>query len=195
VKLLALTFSLLLVLGSCAWAEGTTLRKNKFGHDQVFVSFPVKWNFTCDFPEKFKADVRDGFRYWDDMTKKDLFQEVPCGTINKPDQGIAVGWSMKEYLEDGEKEKVAGTAYIFPGLEVPTGGAIMFWKDWLTERNGNIRRSVSRHEVGHLLGFEHNTRWDSCLMYPYVSTDRVSYEGHEKQACWSEYRAFIRNYR
>lgn len=194
-KLAAILLSLLLCLPSCAWAEGTNLRKNRLGQDQVFVSFPIKWNFTCSFPEKFRNDVRDGFRYWDDMTKRQLFVEVPCGTLLTPSQGIIVGASDKEYIEENKKEKVAGTAYVFLHNDVPTGGAIVMWKDWLIEKNGNVRRSVSRHEVGHVIGFEHNTRWDSCMMYPYVSTERVSYEGREKQACWSEYRVFMRHYR
>jgi hypothetical protein len=195
VKALALIFSLLLILGSCAWAEGTNLRKNKSGHDQVFLSLPIRWNFPCDFPEKFKADVRDGFNYWDDLTPRQLFQEVAeCGVLLHPSQGIIVGSFMKEY-EDGTKDKVAGTAYEYVRNDVPIGGMIIFWKDWLTEKNGNVRRSVARHEVGHILGFEHNTRWESCMMYPYISTSNVQYYGHEKQACWSEYRAFMRHYR
>lgn len=194
-KLLALFLSITLAVGSCAWAEGTNLRKDRFGNEQAFVSFPIKWSFSCDFPEKLRDDVRDGFRYWDDLTEKQLFEEVACGILHNPAQGIVIGYSPKEYVDEDTKEKIAGTAYVYMHSQIPTGGAIIFWKDWLSERNPNVRRSVSRHEVGHVLGFEHNTRWDSCLMYPFISTDKVRYDGHEKQVCWSELKAFRRHYR
>lgn len=194
-RLTALLLSFILLLPSCVWAEGTHLRKNKLGQEQSFVTFPIKWNFTCSFPENLKADAREGFQYWDDLTKRQLFQEVPCGTLLTPSAGIIVGHSDKEYKSDKTEGHILGTAYSYLSNDVQTGGAIVYWKWWLSEKNGNVRRSVARHEVGHVLGFEHNERWESCLMYPYINTAEVNYGGHEKQACWSEYRAFVRHYR
>jgi hypothetical protein len=169
------------------------MRKGVDGRPQVFVSLPVEWNFPCDFPENRKQDVREGFRYWDDMTDRDLFREMPgCGKV-RADRGIVVTLSPHSNIdEDGVH--ALGSAYAHVGKDgVQTGGAMVLWREWRDE-TGPMRRSVTRHEVGHLLGFQHNRGWGTCLMYPYINVAGAQYLDREKRACRSEVREFRQHY-
>lgn len=156
--------------------------------------FPVRWGFSCSFPDdgRLKEEVREGFRYWDDLTPVHLFEEEKaCGRV-LPIDGIEVLPIHVKYRRD--REIVEGTAYYYPTVGRQVGGAIVLWQDWFEEEYPDTRRSIVRHEVGHILLFDHNEETDRCLMSPWINSERYRYHGHEKGLCWSELREFRRRF-
>ena len=189
---LVLLFSLLLALPAAA---KTNLRPGIYSGDSVPIrTFPIPWGFSCTFPKdpKLRTQVREGFAYVDSLVPRRLFREVPgCGQPT-PSHGIMVIPVHQLYRFDGED--VEGTAYVYPLRGQQVGGAIALWQDWFDEEYPDTRRSIVRHEILHVLGFEHNLETESCLMHPYINTDRFHYHGHEKNVCESELRELRRLY-
>jgi len=152
---------------------------------------PVVWGFTCDFPEKFKQDVRDSFQWWDDMTNIDLFHERKCvktEDVWPEKQMIVVTWSKKN--ADGDRVSVRGTAYrdiISIDDRHMRSVKIRFWKHWFIDGK-NFRLSVARHEVGHALGL-HHIPYKDCLMHRFMNS-----KGGLKSLCDVEIKEFKRHY-
>lgn len=195
-RLLALILSSLLI---CLPAQATTSLYQHHGKPRVFTKFPIAWGFECNFPEKFKAEVRASFQYWDDLTPRDLFKEDDRCHALSPRTHIVVGTVDKDYSgklkKDDDGEIVEGTAYIYPeDGDGSLGGVIALWRGWLREEYRDTRLSIVRHEIGHVLGFEHNIKIEQCLMHPYINTPSHTYHGHEKNLCNSELKVFRQHY-
>lgn len=160
----------LLLFLSCA-PQLVGFKVDSYGRAQVFKDFPVLWSFDCEFPETMKDDVRDGFQYWNDETERTIFVEATdCGVValidyDKPRVFVT---SIPNF-HPRNPELIATTS---TGIynNVPRTAVVRFFGPWLTHPSSGGRASVARHEVGHVLGFEHA---DStlCLMYPQMSME------------------------
>lgn len=179
---------MMLFLSTCSYGKGAVkIYTDHEGAPRIFSKFPIQWGFSCSFPDKFKASTRRAFKWWDDMTPVQLFQEVPgCGIVDY-NNGIYVIHADVLY-DKIEGEQVWGTAHAAIRLDRLKGGVITLWKPWLDSKEADLQESVVRHEIGHLLGFDHGG--DSrCLMYPYI-TDKYRLQG----LCGPEKESFRRLY-
>lgn len=164
-----------LFLSTCSWGKtAAKIYTDHEGEPRIFTAFPIPWGFSCSFPDKMKPSVRRAFKWWDDMTPVDLFREVPgCGIVDY-NNGIYVIHSDSLY-DKIEGETVWGTAHAAIRLDKLKGGVITLWKPWLDSKEQDLNESVVRHEIGHLLGYDHGGD-ERCLMYPYI-TDKYRLQG------------------
>lgn len=154
-------------LACCSFgANAVKIYTDHAGEPRIFSSFPIKWGFSCSFPEAMKPQVRRAFQYWDDMTPAQLFSEASsCGIVDY-NNGIYVISSDSEY-EKGD-EQVWGTAHAAIRNDELKGAVITVWKPWLLSKEVKLQESVIRHEIGHALGYDHGGD-ARCLMYPYIT--------------------------
>ena len=172
-KLFAILF--ILCIATCGFTkDAVKVYKDPEGEPRTFSSFPIPWGFSCSYPEKLKPLARRAFKWWDDMTPVDLFREVDgCGIVDY-NNGIYVIHSDSMY-DKIEGETVWGTAHAAIRLGKLHGGVITLWRPWLQSKELDLQESVIRHEIGHLLGFDHGGD-ERCLMYPYI-TDKYRLQG------------------
>lgn len=190
--------ALMLTVTTCAFAGGHAKFFQYQGEDVKPLRTPIYWTFACDFPEELKAPVREGFKYWDDKTSRELFKESSCLRINRV-TGIVVTTSQDYYTNDKGKQKksIWGTANNanISGYAL-IGSTITLYRPWLEAKDDQWTRiSVVRHEVGHALGFDHVDD-EECLMYPYINTPHKTYSDKHiyKEACPAEVRKFREKY-
>lgn len=128
---------------------------------------PIIWSFDCSFPEKLQDEVRHGFDYWDHLVGFDIFEEATCDSF--------LADVRVSYINDFSKNKRWWAA--------ANSVMIRFYMTWGMTKDPYIRTSVSRHEVGHVLGLDHNDE-EECLMHPHID---IGY-GEFKEACDTELR-------
>lgn len=148
---------------------------------------PIVWEFQCSFPEDFKQEARAGFTYWNRLAGYELFYEDVCTDSTSEFGSIVVMYSDRS-LEGSSPDSytLAQTSFILMGA-VRT---VTFFREWTDPDNIGDMVTVSRHEVGHVLGFDHGDD-PSCLMYPSVEPRS---HGRDGKACRSEVRMFRRFY-
>lgn len=153
--------------------------------DPQYVKQSFDWQFSCDFPEDFKNSARFGFDYWNMLAGRVVFTEQPCGEDIL--RNVVVYYSDKS--REGSDEMhftIAQTSFSFVGA-IRT---VTFFREWTAPENFMDTISVARHEVGHVLGFEHSDD-KKCLMYPTIVEKRKSWNA---VACEEERRIFRRYY-
>lgn len=170
----------------CADGPGTEWLKLPTGKDRV-LSRPIHWAFTCSFPKALKASVREGFNYWERVTGLQLFvEDRQCG---KPlqDSWVLVASIDSEFYDSPSAIAVSS---LYDKQDKYYGGVITFWKSWSAKGTSKAsRETVAAHEVGHMLGMDHDER-EECEMYPYVDIDLIK----PKTACQSEIDAVRQRY-
>jgi len=181
---------LLLILSCAPGLVG--FKHDSYGRPQVFNDFPVLWSFDCEFPKNMKEDVRDGFRYWNDETERPIFLEADdCGVValinySKPRVFVT---SVMGFNPRSPNHIATTSTGIFDN--VPRTAVVRFYKPWLEHASHGGRASVARHEVGHVLGFEHAESM-FCLMYHQM--DMRYYSGKPMTACQPEIDMARRHY-
>jgi len=149
----------------------------------------TRWTFDHGFPESLKGPIRRGFRYWNEQSGKKLFQEIPNRDSISPATGVVVTMDPEHSPDDrfGESSTLAEVTRWF-GRYGTQGAVMIVFKDFEVLGSEDEQESVARHEVGHIVGFNHfeNPR---CLMYAYVSGSR-----HPIGMCPAERRIFNRYY-
>lgn len=148
---------------------------------------PITWKFSCDFPRGMRDDVSDGFEYWDEQTDNGLFVELDCSqSVDIVIRHISKYHRIKTWWASTGTRKRHGNWH---------SANITFYKSWLENTKGSheFRRSISRHEVGHALGFDHLPD-TACIMYRWMNTKDTSALTNTKQLCAYERNLFERYY-
>lgn len=137
---------------------------------------PLSWRFDCEFPEDRKPEVRQAFNFWDKEANTPLFTErLNC--LAEVDVVVeAVDWQRTDH-----GWFIMGTGY--PHL-------ITFYRSWGEEIDWWLRENIERHEIGHVLSFEHSGE-RHCLMFHTVDQD---YWHREKPLCRDEKTLFHKMY-
>lgn len=178
---------LLAILSSC---QSDVVRTT-----HAFLPTPLHWSFSCDFPKKHKRVVREGFAYWEKILGKPMFVEDRCGVadffIPGKRRGIAVVISdVPEYkVVKGKRWTLWAAAPMATFSNDILSGLIVFFPMWQTETNSGLRRSVVRHEIGHILGFDHSSS-RKCLMYEVIDSNEF-----DKGLCLAEIKRLHEVYR
>lgn len=145
---------------------------------------PMSYSFTCAFPENLRPSVRAGFDYWNDIVPGTFVESLGCDLAN----GIIVSLSRMSYLRgDGtlDPNTWADTLNMQAHGQI-VGSLITFYADWATG-DRRVQGSVVRHEIGHVMGFEHSKHGE-CIMHSSINTTTVKYDDRTKAACPSEIR-------
>lgn len=148
-------------------------------HDGRKVETLVRWAPACtDFSDVQLDFVRDGFSYWEGMVGHRLFEEMPCVGVGEGISGVLVHREDRDYFD--------GTLG-YESDSVPAGywsGEIALLPAWFSGTDW-LKRQVIRHEVGHLLGFDHVDD-PGCIM---------NFEAASDEACGAEVNAIVEVYR
>lgn len=174
---------LAVIVGSCYPHQPVNMRFTEQGV-MVFKNLPINWSFACDFPVEVRAPVREGFTYWNKMVGNTIFVEMPnCGvsgllTSEKPRVLVTFVPGMNQ-----KDPHVLASADVGLFAGVPRSAVLRYYGTWADYKKLHSLESAARHEVGHVLGFDHSD-WDRCLMFPTVTMER--YEKRAKGACEEE---------
>lgn len=168
---------------SCQPTQAVNFRQRN-GIPQIFARTPVLWSLDCAFPPKTAPQARDAFRYWNLLLGWDLFQESEqCGAFGAAFRGspfVLVAWFDAEH-EDGPE--IMGSAQTDGFGSTVESGRVGYYRSWSNALSDSVRLSAARHEVGHVVGFDHSD-FKRCLMYG--SLDSRAYESRPKAACKEE---------
>lgn len=183
---------LMLVLSACSIIHWQ--RTRFLGTEIVIQNPPLYWAFACDFPNDKQQIVREAFDYWNGLAGKELFEETSCHLRDTlQDQDLMLTILAADKWPDQGPEVWAITS----GVNVHgnfIGGKMVFLHPWLAKpEEWLVMASVARHEVGHVIGFDHSTRED-CLMYEYVNGAK-DYSDIVKGVCPEEWAAFRERYK
>lgn len=174
---------LLLFIPDCAVHRAVHLRYSERGV-QAFRKLPINWNFSCDFPIHDRPAVREGFTYWNGVLGREVFKEADgCGLDVLMQTDIPRVTVLFMQGPNPTHPEILATANVGLFEGVPRSAVLRYYSPWAASTSMNSKRSVSRHEVGHVLGFEHSD-FGNCLMYPKI--DMVKYSRKPKQACNEE---------
>jgi len=160
-----------------------------FGALSTWEEVPIMWQFSCTFPGKFRASAKEGFDYWESIIGYDLFvEDKECwdGTDLPKPLRVVVNYSLTEARMNKDHPVLA---WAYGGTEggYIVRGEIRFIAAWFG-RKDHQRKTLSRHEVGHILGMSH-VLVTKCLMFPTMnSSDGL------KKACEREKMEFLERY-
>jgi hypothetical protein len=199
VRHVALAF---LLVGCAGTARAPTYDISRaYWHDAGYtITIPpsdhvITWRFECDFPEVYRQQVRDAFRFWDNMVERDLFRERACADPASADWTMVA--SPHYFAPEPKTVDIRTWAVTDDDDKKKTwkGGRIIFFRPYFLNKNHEwfFRESVARHEVGHVLGFLHLSE-ESCIMYPFVNGPNQKFEGAVKSGCTYERDVFRRFY-
>ncbi len=176
----------LIIFNSCN--DPIKIYLDKTGKPFIFDQLPIKWRFDCEFPEENKHIVRNSFNYWESLIKTKLFKEEnECGFSvffdSKTKQngiGIMLFPNQESIILNNQKLELWGRAPVSTFENGAKSGLILFYPIWDIEENDNIKESIARHEIGHILGFAHSLD-TNCLMFEIVNKTNK-----KKDACLLE---------
>ena len=176
------------------------------GHRARLDAVPTTWAFDCQFPDSQKMPVRLGFSYWNVLAGNEIFrEEYDCTKVNEISSYFEVIVMASNTVHDEDKPLTEMGEIVFKSPTFATtarrmiedrqiiGGVILVYLPWLQEPSLAIQTSVIRHEVGHVLGFEHNGV-ETCLMSEYINGEYHRYDDSPKSACREEKRDFLALY-
>ena len=174
---------LVLLSTSCYPHQAVHMRYSEAGQ-MTFRTLPINWTFACDFPEETRPSVREGFVYWNKILDREIFVEAKeCGVaaliMSELPRVLVTFIPGKNPYND----KTLATADIGLFDGIPRSAVLRYYGTWADYRMPHSLESVSRHEAGHVLGFDHSDL-DGCLMFPTI--DMPKYVKRAKQACKEE---------
>lgn len=191
---LFIAFALSVLLSGCGETRFEPIHIFE-GTKQLLAERPTYWGFSCSFlGEKERQAVREGFEYWDNMARQKLFQEVQdCDSINPSDKGILVTRSIASNARSTKEFTILAYVERYGNSDGMVGAEMVFEPEWGSDAFADETfLGTPRHEVGHVLGFEHFPR-KSCLMYKTISAhddDMPLESGKTKEACTEELSIF-----
>lgn len=167
-----LVLAFLLFMGACTGHYGVA------SNDGRRIDGVVQWAMTCtDFSGVTADFIRDGFSYWEEVAGRPLFVELPCLNGGDAIAGVIVHRVDRDYF-DGTLGYESDNVHL--GF---WSGEIALLPPWFAGTDWT-KRQVIRHEVGHLLGFDHVDD-PGCIMNAEAASD---------EACGSELDTLRRIY-
>lgn len=189
-KFYLLILSLFFVI-SCK-EELAKYHTNSKGSPRIFKNLPILWSFDCEFPEQYKMIIKNAFAYWEGhVNSRPLFEERKDCSISDFFDGTTDG-GIGIIIDDEQKflDKIPlhGIAPIVVKNDSVYAGLVVLFPVWKQLNNELLQESVVRHEIGHLLGLDHNNN-KSCLMYKTIDFDE-----NKKGACLQEIKTIKQFY-
>lgn len=152
----------------------------------MFKKDVIKWTFTTEFSKTNQSNVRHAFMYWNHIIGQELFQEAQWDEINENNQYVTVQFDYNciplFYW--------SGSTIVKFYKDRPNIATIKLCKKTFEKENNFIQESIVRHEIGHVLGFDHSD-FGNCLMF--FSIDYYKYNDHVKDVC-DEEKETVRRY-
>ena len=199
--MLLLLIPLLFSLACAAPAEALLISE---GSVTLPNTLPISIVFATDFPKEYEQQVKDGIAFWNRQAGQQILRAeeydqsegiayVQFSPITEIEPYSCDEWNKKHEennarrRKNGEKETddVCTPAHEYANVRHLGSdfSHMTLFKDWRDASN-TTRQSVIRHELGHVLGFEHYGN-RACLMYPVVSDT-----GFPKELCAAESEEF-----
>lgn len=175
-------FLLLIACQSCAYIDW----------ERRYCSPPAMVVFAEDIPPDIQVAVREGMEYWNRMTNKRLF--IDGGMTDwtyTARELMAMVPIMIKY--DSTIEKAGACAVTkFRKFKCMHNVRVSFNVDCMSELSDEKKLTVARHELGHVLGLDHN-RFANSVMKADVLTLPESY--HPVEASWRELEELLIKYK
>jgi hypothetical protein len=160
------------------------------GHQATVRKLPMRWSFDCDFPREKRTYVRAGFDYWNGLLDRTFFVEDKCDTWDGQSAGLRISRSAVRHPKDCDAFSILAVTQREIGKRGLSAAQIIYYPVWFQCGDENELVATSRHELGHVLGFNHFP-WKECLMYHNVVDGSV---GEPKRMCFEEILTFLRFY-
>lgn len=139
--------------------------------------------FADDLEPRLREVAWRGFEYWNDVIGDTVFVDGGYTDVDsaRAEPGVVlVRMAEDEDPPDPSPDGPRRCAFVWYGWPWPTDGCVahtdVIYTHYCQDRGWPFMESVSRHEVGHVLGFQHSTV-DGDLMFPKIGGER-----HPKRA-------------
>lgn len=182
-RLLILAVLSSLFISDCSPHRAVNLRYSERG-PLVLRKLPMSWAFSCEFPEEYRDAARAGFVYWNKILDQEIFREASgCGVSSLITEDYPR--ALIVYVPGVHPENADVLATTDVGLfdGIPRSAVLRYYGTWQSNKSRSAMESVSRHEVGHIIGFGHSDI-EGCLMYPKI--DMNKYSKKSKGVCGEE---------
>jgi hypothetical protein len=174
---------ILLLITSCTPKPNkcTGVVKNVYGEAIIWRNLPITLNISSSFPEHLKLAIYRSASTWEKAVGRKMFNILDNSDIALNRNGVSSIHYLTTYEDDRASEQGRASIY-WGGDEIKesdirvNGKNFSYYLDDQDKYHNKVNmEALMLHELGHLLGLNHNDDVDSVMQSTLANeTDRIS---------------------